>query len=271
MMTPVPSERRRDTENVVGMPVDVIDWNGAVDRILGWASNRESRMVCICAVHSIVTALQNDGHAKSLQTADMVTPDGAPIAWMLRAKGHRNQARISGPDLMMKCCERAAETGEGMFLYGGTPETLEILEQQLKARFPGLRIAGSFSPPFRAMTAEEDEAVIDMISKSGAGIVWVGLGCPKQEAWMYAHLGRVKAVMVGVGAAFDFNAGVVKRAPVWMQRSGLEWLYRMSQDPRRLARRYAATNAIFVFAALKDLLSTRASLRAAGRRCSSAE
>jgi len=263
--------KRRVTENVLDVPVDVIDWQEAVDRIFEWASERESKVVCICSVHSIVTARQNRAHAQSLMNADMVTPDGAPVAWTVKGKGHPDQQRISGPDLMLKACRRAAETGEKIFLYGGTPASLSLLQEALRSQFPGLDIAGAFSPPFRDLTDEEDAAIVQQINSSGAGIVWVGLGCPKQEAWMHAHRGRINAVMVGVGAAFDFHAGVIKRAPEWMQRSGLEWVHRMAQDPRRLAKRYFITNTIFVIGTLQDFLFSKRSVRGAGRIHNAAE
>ncbi len=255
--------KKRVTENVLDVPVDVINWQEAIDRIFEWASARESKVVCICAVHSIVTARQNRAHAQNLMTADMVTPDGAPVAWTVKWKGHPSQQRISGPDLMLKACEHAAKTGEKFFLYGGTPTSLSRLEEMLRAKFPTLDIAGTFSPPFRELTDEEDAAIVERIHSSGAGIVWVGLGCPKQEAWMHAHRGRIKAVMVGVGAAFDFHAGVIKRAPLWMQRSGLEWVHRMAQDPRRLVKRYLVTNTIFAIKTMQELAFPKWSARVA--------
>jgi N-acetylglucosaminyldiphosphoundecaprenol N-acetyl-beta-D-mannosaminyltransferase len=259
------SAKRRVTENVLDVPVDVIDWQGAIERIFEWASARESKVVCICAVHSIVTARQNRAHAQNLMAADMVTPDGAPVAWMVKRKGHPEQQRISGPDLMLKACEHAAKNGEKFFLYGGTPASLSRLEEALRVQFPKLNIAGAYSPPFRHLTDEEDAAVVEKINSCGAGIVWVGLGCPKQEAWMHAHRGRINSVMVGVGAAFDFHAGVIKRAPLWMQRSGLEWVHRMAQDPRRLVKRYIVTNTIFVIGIMQDFVFTKWSERVVGR------
>jgi N-acetylglucosaminyldiphosphoundecaprenol N-acetyl-beta-D-mannosaminyltransferase len=263
--------KRRVTENVLNVPVDVIDWQGAIDRIFGWASARESKVVCICAVHSIVTARQSQAHAQNLRAADMVTPDGAPVAWMVKGKGHPDQQRISGPDLMLKACKHAATTGEKFFLYGGTPASLSRLEEALRVQFPKLNIAGTYSPPFRNLTEEEDAAVVEKINSSGAGIVWVGLGCPKQEAWMHAHRGRINAVMVGVGAAFDFHAGLIKRAPIWMQRVGLEWVHRMAQDPRRLVKRYLVTNTIFVIEIIRDFIFPRWSTRIFSRAHKNAE
>jgi N-acetylglucosaminyldiphosphoundecaprenol N-acetyl-beta-D-mannosaminyltransferase len=232
--------------------VDVLSWNEAIDYIFEWALRRQSKTVCICNVHSVITARRDPAHADAIRSADLVTPDGAPIAWMLKRRGHRDQERIDGPDLMWRCCQRASEVGMGMFLYGATPATLQRLEQRLRAEFRGINIVGSLSPPFRNLSAEEDAAIVDRINRSGAEILWVGLGCPKQEAWMHAHHGRVNAVMVGVGAAFDFHAGVVTRAPLWMRRGGLEWLHRVLHDPRRLAMRYLVVNSIFIMAMVKE-------------------
>jgi N-acetylglucosaminyldiphosphoundecaprenol N-acetyl-beta-D-mannosaminyltransferase len=155
---------------------------------------------------------------------------------------------------MWTCCQKASELGTEMFLYGGTPATLRRLEQRLRAEFRSIKIVGTFSPPFRQLSEKEDEEIVNMINRSGARIVWVGLGCPKQEAWIYAHQSRVHAVMLGVGAAFDFHAGVMKRAPLWMQRHGLEWLHRLLLDPHRLAKRYLVGNSIFILAGLLDSL-----------------
>jgi N-acetylglucosaminyldiphosphoundecaprenol N-acetyl-beta-D-mannosaminyltransferase len=250
-LTPFPGQTR---ECVLGVPISVLSGAEAVDCVFEWAVRHQSKSVCVCAVHNVITALRNLAHADAVRSADLATPDGAPVAWMLRKKGHRDQERICGPDLMWMCCRKAAELGTEMFLYGGAPATLRILEQKLRGEFPGINIVGAFSPPFRSLSAEEDAAVVDMINRSGARIVWVGLGCPKQEAWMHAHRGRVNAVMVGVGAAFDFHAGVVKRAPLWMQRNGLEWVHRLFQDPRRLGTRYLATNSMFIVAVLLETL-----------------
>jgi N-acetylglucosaminyldiphosphoundecaprenol N-acetyl-beta-D-mannosaminyltransferase len=238
----------RIREDVVGLPIDVLDWDQTISCIFEWARRRESRTVCVCDVHSVVRARRDNAHAEAILSADLVTPDGAPVAWMLRRKGHRGQQRISGPDLMWACCRMAAEAGTEMFLYGATPNTLRHLEQRLRQDFPGINIVGAISPPFRNLSAEEDAAIVDQINSSAARIVWVGLGCPKQEAWMKAHHHRIHAVMVGVGAAFDFHAGVVKRAPPWMRRSGFEWFHRILQDPRRLAKRYLVSNTTFLMA-----------------------
>jgi N-acetylglucosaminyldiphosphoundecaprenol N-acetyl-beta-D-mannosaminyltransferase len=247
----------RKVERVIGAPIDVLDWSTALSRLQDWASRRESRYVCICNAHSVVTTSQDPAFGKAVNEADMATPDGAPVAWMLRKLGHAGQARINGPDLMWRYCGLAAERGDSVFLYGGAPETLEILQRKLLTAFPGLRIAGAVSPPFRALSAEEDATAVAEINASGAGTVWVSLGCPKQELWMAAHRGRVQAVMVGVGAAFDYHAGTISRAPQWMQDRGLEWLHRLCSEPRRLWRRYLVTNTLFVSGALRQLLAKR--------------
>jgi N-acetylglucosaminyldiphosphoundecaprenol N-acetyl-beta-D-mannosaminyltransferase len=247
----------RRTILILGTPIDVLEWETAIVRINGWARANESRYVCICNVHSVVTTRYDPIFEQVVNDADMATPDGEPVAWMLRRFGVPLQRRINGPDLMWRYCAEAATRGESIYLYGSTPETLQILEHRLDKTFPGLRIAGSWSPPFRALTEEEDEADVARINASGAGTVWVSLGCPKQEKWMAAHRGRINAVMIGVGAAFDYHAGTTARAPSWMQRSGLEWLYRLLSEPRRLWKRYLVTNTLFIFLATRQLLFRR--------------
>lgn len=240
--------------SVVGVSIDVINPTAAVQRISHWAAQRESRMVFVCNVHSLVTAIQDPAFHASLSAADMATPDGAPVAWMMRRLGADYQNRVSGPELMTDYCAAAARRGEAIYLYGSTPRTLSRLSKSLPERFPGLRIAGSQSPPFRPLTPAEDTADIERINRSGAATVWVSLGCPKQEKWMAAHRGRVNVVMIGVGAAFDFHAGMVARAPAWMRGSGLEWLHRFASEPRRLGRRYIVTNTVFLWHAALQLL-----------------
>lgn len=239
---------------VLGAPVDALTWKTALSRIEKWAAARQSRCVCICNVHSVVTAGRDADFGRVLAAADMATPDGAPVAWMIQRMGYAGQMRINGPDLMWKYCEQAARRRESIFLYGGSEETLAILSARLHAAFPGLQIAGAISPPFRELTPAEDAADVERINASGAGTLWVGLGCPKQEKWMAAHRGRINAVMIGVGAAFDYHAGTVKRAPLWMQRNGLEWLHRLCSEPGRLWKRYFVTNTLFVLGAVRQLV-----------------
>jgi N-acetylglucosaminyldiphosphoundecaprenol N-acetyl-beta-D-mannosaminyltransferase len=244
----------RHTSKVLTSPIDLLSWQEAIDRISSWAWNRESRYVCICNVHSVVTATQDKAFHQVIEQADMATPDGAPVAWLLGRLSRAAQPRINGPDLMWRYCKAASLRNESIYLFGGTQETLAALMIRLRQAFPGLRIAGSWSPPFRPLTLDEDEESVAKINASGAGTVWVSLGCPKQEKWMADHKARVNAVMIGVGAAFDYHAGTVTRAPPWMQRNGLEWLHRLFSEPRRLWKRYLVTNTAFLLLAARQLL-----------------
>lgn len=247
----------RKTENVLGAPIDAVGLAGVQDRILAWGRTHQSRFVVLANVHVVVTATQDADFGRTVAAADLATPDGAPVAWMLRRLGHTGQQRVSGPDLMWTLLGRCAAEGLPVYLYGSTPETLAALQTRAAQAFPGLQVAGAESPPFRALTAEEDEAAVQRINASGAGLVFVGLGCPKQEHWMLAHRGSINAVMLGVGAAFDFHAGTVSRAPLWMREHGLEWLHRLASEPRRLWKRYLVTNTLFVLLAAKQLLLKR--------------
>lgn len=245
----------RQVSNVIGSPIDQVSWNDAVQRLSSWGANHESRVVCICNAHSVVTAKQDQEFNQVLKRADMSTPDGAPVAWMIKKVSGQPQARINGPDLMLKYCEHAEKIGQSIYLYGGQESTLNILVDVLKSKYPNLKIAGYLSPPFRELNAEEKQKIIQDINASGAHTVWVGLGCPKQEKWMHEHKGKINAVMVGVGAAFDYHAGTIKRAPKWMQNSGLEWFHRLCSEPKRLWKRYLVTNTLFILYAAKQLMS----------------
>jgi N-acetylglucosaminyldiphosphoundecaprenol N-acetyl-beta-D-mannosaminyltransferase len=247
----------REGAEVLDVFIDALTWNVALSRIAAWARERESRYVCNCNVHSLIEASQDASFRNVLNQADMATPDGMPLAWMLRHLGFARQQRIAGPDLMWKYCERAEESGDSIYLFGSTVKTLSLLSEHLLAAFPALRISGLYSPPFYPPSEEEDAKIVASMNGSGAGVVFVGLGCPKQEKWMAAHRGRVKAVMIGVGAAFDYHAVNVKRAPRWMQRNGLEWLYRLRSEPRRLWKRYLVTNAIFIYRIIRQVLPGR--------------
>ena len=244
----------RQGAKVIGAFIDALNWDAVLANIATWAAARESRYVCICNVHSVVTASMDAAFGSVVNGADMATPDGAPVAWMLRRLGYPNQKRINGPDLMWKYCALAETKNETIFLYGGLPETLEMLQQRLKEAFPRLKV-GAYSPPFQALSAQEDAAIVQQINASGAGTVWVSLGCPKQEFWMAQHRGKINAVMIGVGAAFDYHAGTLSRAPLWMQNNGLEWLYRFYAEPGRLWRRYLVTNTLFIVKASCQLLT----------------
>ena len=239
---------------VIGVDIDALDWDDVLNIMHNWAINRESRYLCMCNVHSAVTAGNNKEFASVLAQADLVTPDGGPIAKMLTLLGFPNQQRINGPDLMWKYCEEASQRDESIYLFGGRQSTLDKLQINLKKYFPSLKIAGSYSPPFRALTEEEDAKIINDINLSGANTVWVSLGCPKQEKWMLSHRGKINAVMIGVGAAFEYHAGDLSRAPKWMQNASLEWLFRLYKQPGYLWRRYLFTNTTFIYRATKQLI-----------------
>ena len=239
---------------VLGAPIDALSWYGVLSRIAGCATHKESRIVCLCNVHSVVMASKSIEFGQVIAQADMATPDGAPIAWMVRHLRRTTQPRINGPDLMCRYCREAQLRSEPIFLFGSTETTLALLKVKLLEAYPNLIIAGAVSPPFRSLTPEEDSVVVDQINASGAGVVFVSLGCPKQELWMAGHRNRVLAVMIGVGAAFDYHAGTIKRAPKLMQDLGLEWFHRLVSEPRRLWRRYLVTNTIFMLLALKQLI-----------------
>lgn len=245
----------RKSSIVIDVPVDVISWCDVLSYIHGLSTSFTSSYVCITNVHSLIEAKKDTKYFSILSSADLITPDGAPVAWMLRKLGHHSQQRINGPDLMWRYCAFIADKDESIFLYGGTPETLTKLQSVLISSFPNLKIAGVYSPPFRQLTEKEDAEIVDLINHSGAGTVWVSLGCPKQEKWMAAHKGKINAVMIGVGAAFDYHAGTIKRAPQWMQNNGLEWLHRLCSEPRRLWKRYFVTNTLFIMYAVKQLFS----------------
>jgi exopolysaccharide biosynthesis WecB/TagA/CpsF family protein len=249
-------DKNRITGNVLGSHIDALSWKAALDHMKGWSHERKSRYVSICNAHVVVTASQDATYCGIINESDMATPDGAPVAWMLRRQGFANQPRISGPDVMWTLCEHAARENIAIYCYGSTEATLGLLEARLLEAFPTLKIMTE-SPPFRTLTIEEDAIAVDRINSSNAGIIFVGLGCPKQEYWMAEHRGRVNAVMIGVGAAFDFHAGTIKRAPKWMQNVGLEWLHRLASEPRRLWKRYLITNTLFTIGAAKQLLKKK--------------
>ena len=238
---------------VLGVLVTCNDWRAVMKKILLWAEQNESRSVGICNVHVCVTGYQDIEFQKLLNQNDINTPDGAPIAWLLRRKGVKGQVKISGPDLMWRLCRQAAKKRIGVYFYGSKPETLEALIGNLKEMVPGLKCYFE-SPPFRELTDVEKTEAIERINASGAGIVFVGLGCPKQERWMAEHKGKINSVMIGVGAAFDFYAGAVSRAPRWMSNAGLEWLHRLFSEPKRLWKRYLVTNSLFCWLIFKDLI-----------------
>ena len=231
---------------ILGTGVDETSYGDACDRISQWAHAGHSCYIVADNVHVVMAAYWNRAYRQILNQAALVTPDGMPLVWGLRRLGIAHQSRVYGPDLMLAWCDRAVQERLPIYLYGGTEVMERRLAHNLQRRFPDLSIAGSHAPPFRPLTPAEEAADIDAITQSGAAVVFVGLGCPKQEEWMARQQGQLKAVMVGVGAAFSFHSGAVSQAPRWMMAWGLEWSYRLWQEPRRLWRRYVVNNTAFI-------------------------
>jgi N-acetylglucosaminyldiphosphoundecaprenol N-acetyl-beta-D-mannosaminyltransferase len=242
---------------VISVPVHLLTYASAAKQVCSWAAAGESRYVCVSNVHMVMEAFDDEGFSSVLRKADLVTADGMPIVWSQRLLGHREAGRVYGPELMLRVCEVASATRLPVALYGGTEATLERLRTKLQTRIPDLEIAFALSPPFRPLTPQEDDDIIQRIRRSGARIVLVGMGCPKQELWMAAHRPAIPAVMLGVGAAFDFIAGTKPQAPQWMQDAGLEWSFRLWTEPRRLWRRYLYHNPRFVFQLVRQLVLAR--------------
>jgi N-acetylglucosaminyldiphosphoundecaprenol N-acetyl-beta-D-mannosaminyltransferase len=243
----------RNGSRVLGAVIDSLDWKQVLEIVGKWAQTRQSRYVCLCNVHAVVTARLQPDVGYALRKSDIALPDGMPIAWMLRLHGFNNQRRINGPDFMWRFCSDLQKQDISVYLYGSQQSTLDALCSNLKMGFSRLRIVGTISPPYRRLTPDEDDAVVNGINASGASVVFVSLGCPKQELWMAEHRDRIRAVMVGVGAAFDYHAGTLKRADPWMQEWGLVWAYRLMREPRRLWARYLVTNSVFVSYAVVQL------------------
>jgi N-acetylglucosaminyldiphosphoundecaprenol N-acetyl-beta-D-mannosaminyltransferase len=219
--------------------VSAIGMRQALETLASWIENRDPHYVTVTPAHAVMDAYEDSDLRRIFNASGMTTPDGMSIVWLLRLRGHRNVSRVYGPDLMLETCRAGLASGYRHFLYGGGEGVADALAGRLRAQFAGLSIVGTHTPPFRDLTDDEDRAIVERLNDARPDIVWVGLSTPKQERWMAAHLGRIGApVMVGVGAAFDFLSGTKPQAPRWMQRSGLEWLFRLATEPRRLWPRY---------------------------------
>ncbi|MGH9161024.1 MAG: WecB/TagA/CpsF family glycosyltransferase [Vicinamibacteraceae bacterium] len=244
--------------DILGVGVSAIDMDDALDVIDRWITSGARQYVCVTGVHGVMECQRDDTLRRVHNRAGLVTPDGMPLVWLSKWRGWRNTTRVYGPDLLLAACERSIATGYRHFFYGGQPGVTERLVTRLERRYPGVAVVGTYSPPFRTLTEEEDTQAIGLINDAKPDIVWVGLGTPRQERWMAAHVGRLTAsVLIGVGAAFDFHAGVKRQAPKWMRRSGLEWLFRLASEPRRLWRRYVVNNPLFVWLTLMQMWRTR--------------
>ena len=240
---------------ILGSKVSLTDYETALITFENWIRENSHRYVCVANVHTVMLGTESPAFMQITNRADMVAPDGQPLRFVANMKGAKLKDRVYGPTLMEKACERFQE-GYSHFFYGGRPGVPEKLKDAFGFRFPKINVVGTYSPPFRRLTDSEDNNIIELINRVNPDFLWIGLGAPKQEFWMAEHLGKVNArIMLGVGAAFDFHAGTVCQAPLWMQKRGLEWLYRLTRDPKRLCYRYLYYNPLFVWKVLKEIRS----------------
>ena len=250
---------------VIGFPVAASTFDAQIKIILEWASSYESKIIFVANVHMLMEAYWHPDFSLILKSADLVTPDGMPLVWMMRLMGSRAQNRVSGMDLLLSLCKLAPLEDISIFFLGSELKILESIRIKLEHEFPNLRIAGMEPLPFRPLTPAEDKAIIQKIHESGTQLVLVSLGCPKQEYWMNQHKGKIQAVMIGLGGALPVFAGVHKRAPLWMRNSGLEWFYRLIQEPRRLWVRYTKTIPPFIWLALIQLITSKINFNSSKR------
>jgi N-acetylglucosaminyldiphosphoundecaprenol N-acetyl-beta-D-mannosaminyltransferase len=255
-----------DTVEVLGVPLGLTDYESALDWIDATVANRDRGYVCVCNVHTVMASAEDPALRTALLGSQLNVPDGQPLVWAMNLLGHPLRARVYGPELMARSCARSAESGQRLYLYGGRNQgALVQLALNLRQTYPGVRIVGGYSPPHRPLTDEERSAVIREINGSHADVVWAGIGVPKQEKWMAEMRDELEApVLVGVGAAFDFHAGLVPQAPAVLQESGLEWAYRLAHEPRRLWRRYLRYNPRFVHAFARQFIEHRRGLARSG-------
>jgi N-acetylglucosaminyldiphosphoundecaprenol N-acetyl-beta-D-mannosaminyltransferase len=241
--------------NMLGVGVMPLSLGQAVEELDKWHQEGRRDYVCCISVHGLVTAQRDREIRRALNRSGLATQDGMPLVWWCRWAGFNQASRVCGSDLLDAMCAISGKRGHRHFFYGGSPQVVRQLVSRLSSRHPGLIVAGYKSPPFRQMTVEEDEMDIASINEARPDFVWVGLGMPKQEKWMLSHVGKINAAaLIGIGAAFDFHAGTKPRAPRWMQYCGLEWLFRLSTEPRRLAHRYMIDNAMFIVHAARQIM-----------------
>jgi len=253
---PEPTLPRR--VNVLGVGVSALNLDSATAAVARAVETRSKGYVCVTGVHGVSEARKDPAFRQVLNRAFLNTPDGMPMVWMGRLRGFREMSRVYGPDLMLRVCELSERTGFRHFFYGGGPGVADDLKRRLEGRFPALQVVGTYTPPFRPLTREEVEALARQVAEARPDIVWVGLSTPKQEWFMAEYLEKLAATLfIGVGAAFDFHAGRVRQAPRWMQRTGLEWLFRLGCEPRRLWKRYFRNNPLFILRALAQLTGLR--------------
>ena len=248
----------QEFRHILGQRVDYTTYNLAAGTILDMVQNGQRGYVCISTVHMVMEGVDDQAFQSIVNGADLVTPDGVPLVWALKLLGIKEAERVYGPTLTPYVCKAAAKEGVPVGFYGGTDEVLTKMQNYLEQKIPNLNVAYVYSPPYRPLTEDEDSQVIDDILNAGTKILFVGLGCPKQERWMDTHTDRLSnVVLLGVGAAFDFIAGTKVQAPSWVQRAGLEWLLRLITEPRRLWRRYLYHNPRFIFKFVLQLSGLR--------------
>jgi N-acetylglucosaminyldiphosphoundecaprenol N-acetyl-beta-D-mannosaminyltransferase len=252
--TAVNPKQSLPAQRVLNTAVTALKFDQAMGTILQWAHQHSSKAVCVANVHMLMEAYWHRHFAHVLLKADMVTPDGMPLVWMLKLLGHKGQDRIAGMEILQSLCEQASAEKVKVFFLGSQQLILDRMRIRLAKECPDLDIVGMKPLPFRPLTQREDDALLAEIHESGAGLVFLSLGCPKQELWMSEHQGRIQAVMIGLGGAFPVYAGLQKWAPRWVRRAGLEWLYRLVQEPKRLIRRYSLTIPPFIVLAFTQLL-----------------
>ena len=238
------------TCNIMGVNIAAINMEWLLKYLDQNLTDIKGDYICVSNVHTTVTSYEDAAYRAVQNNGLMAIPDGGPLSSVGRKRGHKNMERTTGPSLMGEIFAVSAKKGYRHYFYGSKEETLELLYQKLTSNYPGIQIAGMYSPPFRPMTPEEDQEIVERINETNPDFVWVGLGAPKQEKWMLEHQGEFNGLMIGVGAGFDYYAGNIKRAPMWMQKSNLEWLYRLMQDPKRLFQRYLHTNSSFIWNAV---------------------
>lgn len=251
-------QARHGTLDILGISLLPASFQSAVELLLEAARPGGSLRVHFLTVHTVVESSTNTALRSVLNSAGYVATDGMPLVWLARLHGAREANRVCGPDVMLALMDRGREQGLRHYFYGGADGVPEELARRLTDRFPGIKVVGTYSPPFRQLSAEEDADVVRRINQSEPDVVWIGLGSPKQEFWVAEHQGRLHApLLLAVGAAFDFHSGTINRAPRVMQRAGLEWLYRLASEPRRLWRRYTVTNLKFAWLVATDLVRSR--------------
>lgn len=239
---------------VISTDISICTYESIISLIKNNINDLRHQYICVCNVFSIMTAFYTKDFCKILNKALIATPDGMPVVWGLNGLTGKKNTRVDGPSLLLKCCEESGRRNLSLFFYGSTQETLTKLEKNLRSKFKDIQISGMYSPPFRELTKVEDDEIVEMITKSKPDLVFVGLGAPKQEVWMYQHKQKINSLMIGVGAAFDYSAGNINRASSFIQKCGLEWVYRLIQQPRRNLKKYLFNNPAYIYLLLAQII-----------------